>query len=157
MKNTTLIAAILATTFAGCETASPTAKAVFRLGLRAAVYAVVSNNPEIKPYVSTMGAVFAAPGGTVSPEKVQARVNVALDEMDGLDATQRALLAPLVTEALTFYADVYEANLNNLEQSDYLRILTQIGETMQAAVEFSVDGPADAFVMDTPRGVVQIE
>jgi len=157
MKKIMLLAAMFAVFFTGCQSVNPTAKAVFRLGLRAAVYAVVSNNPQMKPYVSTLGAVFAAPEEATSPARVEARVLAALDNVGGLDATQRAMIAPLVTEALTFYAEVYEANLNNLADSDYRAILVQIGETMEAAVAFSVDGPADVFVLQTPAGIVQIE
>ena len=152
-----LLAAMFAVFFAGCSSLGPTAKAVFRLGLRAAVYTVTSTHPEVRPIISTIGAVFASPEVATNPKELEAMVLAVLGGPDGLDTTQRAMVAPLVAEALAFYAEVYKANLDALNESDYRKILTQIGEVMEAAVVPSVDGPADAFVLQTPGGIVQIE
>lgn len=150
------------TPMTGCQTVKDNpevSKAVFRIALRAATHAVVQKNPDLQPYLAGMGAVFAVPEDALEPDRVKGLVDTSINDLEGLTASDRALLASITDEALALYSDIYAANLDRLTQNDYRDILEAIGQAIAAgavpAVAGSVASPS--FVMDTPAGLVQIE
>lgn len=131
-------------------------KAVFRIGLRAATYAVVQNNPELQPYLAGIGAVFVSPEDMVSPDNVRGLVNGAIDDLEGLTETDRVLILSITDEALTLYGDIYKANVGKLTENEYREILEAMGQAIIGGAIPSVDA-GEGFFMDTPGGLVQIE
>lgn len=145
----------------GCQALqdNPTVtKAVFRIGLRAATYAVVRNNPDLQPYLAGIGGVFATPEAALAPEQVRDLIDGSLDDLEGISEQDRLLIESVTDEAVAIYADIYEANVGKLSDLEYRSILEAMGQAIIAGAVPSVDGPAGGvFVMDTPGGFVQIE